>query len=68
MNLIRSLITVLIVALVVIAVLGISWWEAPPDKLAHYTSAGKFILGILAACGAASLWFLWRPPAPARAR
>lgn len=62
MNTIRLFITVLILALVVVASLGILWWEAPPEALATYQVGGKVILGVLALSGLVGLWQLWTPP------
>lgn len=62
MNAIRLFISALIVALVVVAVLGIVWWQAPPEKLLAYELGGKVILGALACTGLVGLWQLWTPP------
>lgn len=61
MNLIRSLISLLFVTLVVLSVLGIVWWDSPPEPLAGYTSGGKAILGVLIVAGLVGLWRLWAP-------
>jgi hypothetical protein len=62
MNVIRSLMSLLMLALIVISVLGVLWWEAPPDQLAHYTTGGKLTLGVLAVVGVLGIWRLWAPP------
>lgn len=66
MNIIRSLISLLIVALIVISLFGIAWWQSPPEKLASYTRGGQVILGALATAGAFGLWRLWAPPKPSQ--
>lgn len=62
MNVIRLFISSLILALVVVAVLGIYWWQAPPETLLAYEIGGKVILGALAFAGLVGLWQLWTPP------
>jgi hypothetical protein len=62
MNAIRLFISALILTLVVVAVLGIVWWQAPPEKLLAYEIGGKVILGVLAFSGLLGLWQLWTPP------
>jgi len=65
-NVIRSLITLLIVALASLSVLGLAWWQAPPDPLVHYSIGGFAILGLLLVASAAGLWVLWRAPGARR--
>ncbi|MEZ6002859.1 MAG: hypothetical protein R3F17_04955 [Planctomycetota bacterium] len=65
MNIIRSLITLLILALVIIATLGVFWWETPPAPIANYQLGAKIILGALAASGLFGIWKLWTAPTPA---
>jgi len=62
-NVIRGLISLLIVALAVISGLGVLWWQAPPEKLLGYTNGGLVILGALIAASVAGLVVLWRDPA-----
>lgn len=63
MNIIRSLISLLIVALIVVSVYGIGWWSAPPDKLANYAMGGRVILGAMVLVGVLGLFRLWMPVA-----
>ncbi len=61
MNIIRSLISVLILTLIVISVLGFVWWQDPPEKLAGYSLGGQAILAVLVLSGSVGLWRLWSP-------
>lgn len=63
MNLVRLAISLLIALLVVVALLGVLWWQSPPDALASYGVGGRVILGVLALSGLIGLWQLWTPPA-----
>lgn len=67
MNVIRSLITVLILTLVVLSALGIVWWGDPPEKLSGYADGGRVILTILIAAGLFGVWRLWAPVRSSRA-
>lgn len=62
MNIIRGLISLLLVAITVLAGFGIAWWNSPPEKLASYTTGGKAILGVLIVASLVGLWRLWTPP------
>ena len=64
MNYVRSFISLLIVALVVIAVYGVFWWENPPAPIASYGMGARVILAALVASGLFGLWQLWTTPAP----
>ncbi|MEZ6015985.1 MAG: hypothetical protein R3F49_12775 [Planctomycetota bacterium] len=61
MNVIRTLLSLLIICLVVISLLGIAWWQDPPAKLASYATGGQFALGALTIAGLAGVWQLWAP-------
>ena len=63
MNIIRSLISALIVVVVALGVYGLVWWGNPPEKLAPYATGGRVILAILIASGVGGLWRLWSAPA-----
>ena len=65
MNIIRGLMSSLLVAVAVLSALGIAWWADPPAKLAEYSTGGQVILGVLIASTLVGLWRLWTP---ARAR
>jgi len=65
MNYIRSFITVLIVALVVISIYGVLWWENPPAPIADYQLGAKVILAALVTSGIFGIWQLWTAPTPA---
>ncbi|MEZ5979681.1 MAG: hypothetical protein R3F34_15890 [Planctomycetota bacterium] len=62
MNLIRSLISILIVAIVVVSGYGIAWWSSPPAPLADSADGGRLILGLLMAASLLGLVRLWMPP------
>lgn len=64
MNYIRTFITLLILALIAIAVHGMFWWENPPTPIADYEMGARVILGALVASGLVGLWQLWTGPAP----
>jgi hypothetical protein len=61
MNTVRTLISVLIVAIAVLSILGIFWWNSPPEPVASYATGGQVILGILVASSVLGLWRLWAP-------
>ena len=61
MILIRSLISSLIVAVIVLSGFGLAWWAEPPEKLAGYATGGQVILAILIVTGFVGLWRLWTP-------
>lgn len=65
MNIVRTLLTLLIVTLVVIATLGVFWWDNPPAPIANYQTGGKVILAVLALTGFFGIWKLWTAPTPA---
>jgi len=60
MNVIRGLITLLILTLVVLSAMGIAWWGHPPDKLAASADGGRLILSILIVASLGGLWRLWK--------
>lgn len=62
MNLIRSLISALILALVAVSLYGIAWWQEPPAPLSGYTSGGKAVLAALCVAGVLGIVRLWTPP------
>lgn len=62
-NVIRGLISLLIVALAIISGLGVMWWQSPPEKLLGYTTGGLVILAALILSSVAGLIVLWRGPA-----
>jgi len=61
MNVIRSLISLLIVVLLYLGYIGMRWWDAPPEKLADSAGAAKVILVILMLSGVVGLVRLWAP-------
>lgn len=67
MTLVRTLISLLLVAVAVLSVFGIVWWSNPPEKLAGYETGGQVILAVLVACAAFGLWCLWAPERDAHA-
>ena len=68
MNLIRSSISLLLVAVVVLSGFGILWWNHPPEPLQGYANGGRLILGVLIASALIGLKVLWTPPDRARPR
>lgn len=62
MNIIRSLISLLVLSIVVLAGFGIVWWNDPPEKLVGYTGGGQAILAILMVLSLIGLVRLWLPP------
>ena len=61
-NVLRVLISILVVVLALLSGFGMVWWKQPPDPIAHYQHGGEFILGLLIASSAVGLWVLWRDP------
>ncbi|QDU66518.1 hypothetical protein [Engelhardtia mirabilis] len=61
MNLIRGLISILILSILVLSGFGIAWWGNPPAAIAAYAVGGKVILGVLIALGVMGLVVLWLP-------
>ena len=55
MNYIRTFISLLIVALIIIAIYGMFWWETPPAPIADYELGARIILAAL----------VWTGPDPA---
>lgn len=61
MNVVRLLITLLLVAIIVLSALGVGWWGDPPKPLEGYTVGGKVILVLLILGAGAGLFRLWKP-------
>lgn len=60
-NVLRGLITLLIVVLAGLSLAGMAWWGSPPEKLADDATGGRFILGLLVLSSIYGLVVLWKP-------
>lgn len=61
MRILKTFLTLLLVSISVLAVFGISWWTAPPEKLAAGALGAQVILGLTILGSGAGVWRLWTP-------
>lgn len=59
MKLFKSILTLLLAALAILAVFGFGWWSHPPEKLAEYAGGGRLILGLTVLASVIGVWSLW---------